>query len=76
MNSPRRKELKKIYDLISEAKNRLEIVKDEEEEYKDNMPENLQFSEKYEKSEEIVDNLDEAIDELDSILETIEEACE
>lgn len=76
MNKPRRKELQAIYDLISEAKERLEAVRDEEEEYKDNMPENLQCSEKYERAEEIVDNLDEAIDELDTILETIEEATE
>ena len=76
MNKPRRKELQAIYELISEARERLEIVKDEEEEYMDNMPENLQGSERYERAEEIVDNLDEAIDELDNILETIEEAGE
>ena len=61
MNKQRRKELQKIYELINEAKDRLEMVKDEEEEYKDNMPENLQGSERYERAEEIVNDLDEAI---------------
>lgn len=50
MNKVRRKELQELYDIISEAKDRLEMLHDEEEEYKDNMPENLQSSERYEKS--------------------------
>ena len=51
MNKVRRKELQELYDIISEAKDRLEMLHDEEEEYKDNMPENLQSSERYEKAE-------------------------
>ena len=46
MNKVRRKELQELYDIISEAKDRLEMLHDEEEEYKDNMPENLQSSER------------------------------
>lgn len=41
MNKVRRKELQELYDIISEAKDSLEMLHDEEEEYKDNMPENL-----------------------------------
>lgn len=51
MNKVRRKELQELYDIISEAKDRLEMLHDEEEEYKDNMPENLQSSERYERAE-------------------------
>ena len=58
MNKVRRKELQELYDIISEAKDRLEMLYDEEEEYKDNMPENLQSSERYERAEAAVDALD------------------
>ena len=51
-------------------------VKDEEEEYKDNMPENLQSSERYTRAEEIVDNLSEALDNLDTVLEYVEDATQ
>lgn len=32
MSNPRRKVLQELYDIISEAKDKLEIVRDEEEE--------------------------------------------
>lgn len=44
MNKVRRKELQELYDIISETKDHLEILHDEEEGYRDNIPENLQGS--------------------------------
>ena len=76
MNAQRRKELDQIWELVAEARDRLESVKDDEEDYKDNIPENLQGSERYERAEEVVYNLENALDELNSVLETIEEAAE
>lgn len=76
MNKVRRKELQDIYDIISEVKNRLETVHDEEEEYKDNIPENLQGSERYERAEVAVDALDSAVSSLEDALDYIEEAQE
>lgn len=76
MNNPRRKELQAIYALISEARYRLECVKGEEEEYRDNMPENLQTSEKYERADEVVGSLEETLDSLDTVLDAIDEAQE
>lgn len=77
MNKVRRKELQELYDIISEAKDRLEMLHDEEEEeYKDNMPENLQSSEHYEKAEAAVDALDSAVSSLEEVLDYIEEAQE
>lgn len=76
MNKVRRKELQELYDIISEAKDRLEMLHDEEEEYKDNMPENLQSSERYEKAEATVDALDSAVSSLEEVLDYIEEAQE
>jgi len=77
MNKVRRKELQELYDIISEAKDRLEMLHDEEEEeYKDNMPENLQSSERYERAEAAVDALDSAVSSLEEALDYIEEAQE
>lgn len=75
MNKVRRKELQELYDIISEAKERLEMLHDEEE-YKDNMPENLQSSERYEKAEAAVDALGSAVSSLEEVLDYIEEAQE
>ena len=75
MNKVRRKELQELYDIISEAKDRLEMLHDEEE-YKDNIPENLQSSERYERAEAAVDALDSAVSSLKEALDYIEEAQE
>ena len=74
MNKQRRSELQKIYDIISDAKENLEILMDEEEEYKENIPENLQGSSRYEKAEENCDSLYEAISNIEEALEHIETA--
>lgn len=76
MNKARRKELQELYDIISEAKDRLEILHDDEEEYKDNIPENLQSSERYERVAAAVDALDSAVSSLEEVLDYIEEAQE
>ncbi|WP_313294418.1 hypothetical protein [Faecalispora jeddahensis] len=44
MNKLRRKELQTIIDRIEELKDSLETIMSDEEEYRDNMPENLQGS--------------------------------
>ena len=75
MNRARRKELQELYNIISEAKDRLETLHDEEE-YKDNIPENLQSSERYERAEAAVDALDSAVSSLEEALDYIEEAQE
>lgn len=74
MNKERRKAILDIRDGIDELKSRLEDVKSEEEEYKDNMPENMQGGDKYLEADISVDclsnailNLDDAVSELESI---------
>ena len=44
MNKVRRKGLVDIFNKITELKDMLENIKDEEECYRDNIPENLQVS--------------------------------
>ena len=48
MNKIRRKNLQSIIDQLEELKGSLEDLQAEEEEYRDNIPENMQESERYE----------------------------
>jgi F0F1-type ATP synthase membrane subunit b/b' len=64
MNNLRRKALMEIEDKIGELKSELETIRDEEQEYIDNMPESLQSSEKHEAGEVAVENMENIIDSL------------
>lgn len=75
MNRIRRKALNDIKDKIEMLRCTLEQLAEEEEEYRDNMPENLQGSERYEKADEACDSLNSALDSLDEAVEHIDEAC-
>ena len=76
MNKQRRKAIENVTGKIRDLLSDLEMLRDEEEEYKDNIPENLQGTERYERAEECVDNLTEAIDSIESALEEIDECIE
>lgn len=72
MNAKRRKSLKEISEQFSKLKDQLENLREEEEEYSENMPENLWGSERYEKSQEHINDMAEAEDSLDSAINLIE----
>ena len=74
MNKVRRKALDKVICKIVEAKEQLESLQAEEEEYRDNMPENLQGSERYEAADAAVDNMSSAVDALDEAISSVESA--
>lgn len=76
MNKIRRKALHEIYDKLSDLREELETIKDEEDESRENMPENLQGSERYEQSETASGNIDEAMEYLSSACDSIESAME
>lgn len=76
MNKIRRKALQEIYDKLSDLREELETIKDEEDESRENMPENLQGSERYERSETASGNIDEAMEYLSSACDSIESAME
>lgn len=76
MNKARRKALDEVISKIEEAKELLEDLQAEEEEYRDNMPENLQGSERYEAADAAVDNMSSAVDALDEAISSIESAQE
>ncbi|MBO0424501.1 MULTISPECIES: hypothetical protein [Enterococcus] len=74
MNRLRRARLQGVSDSISELIGTLQDIRDNEENYKENVPDNLYGSERYEKSEEAIDQISDAIDSLEEATESIEEA--
>jgi septal ring factor EnvC (AmiA/AmiB activator) len=85
MNNARRKEIMKLETMIENLKDQLdearelaEQIKEDEQEYIDNMPESLQGGEKYERAETAVSNLDDVVESLDididHILDALSEA--
>lgn len=73
MNKERRERLQRISGLICEARELLETVRDDEQEAFDNMPENLQGSERGEQMEEWICTMEEAIDSLSDIEDNIDD---
>lgn len=74
MNKKRRKcidsvilKINNLQDIIEELQQDIEDIAADEQDYLDNIPENLQSSERYEAGEEAVENLEAAIDWLDDI---------
>jgi len=74
MNKERRKSLKEIAEQLEILKDALEEVMANEEEARDNIPESLWESERYEKAEAACENLSYAIDSLEEVFDYIEEA--
>lgn len=86
MNKQRRKRIEDVEkrievlrELMEEIYTAIEEIRDEEQEYLDNMPENLQSSDRYEAAESAVENLDEAYDmvhefDIDELTSYLEEA--
>lgn len=72
MNKNRRKRIEEIINAIVDAADNLEVIKDEEQEVFDNMPENFQYAERGEAIQENVDDLDDAISNLQDAIETLE----
>lgn len=76
MNKARRKKIQDAADQLEVLKSTLEDIQGEEEEYRDNIPENLQGSERYEKSDEACDTLSGAVDGLEDIITSLGELAE
>ena len=76
MNNSRRKQLEEISSKISDIKDELESVMCDEEEYRDNMPENLRNSERYEQTDAACSEMQDALDSLDSAISSIDTARE
>ena len=76
MNNRRRESLQSATLLLERITSTVSKVLDEEQDSLDNIPENLQYSENYERMEAAIDKLEEAIEKIDEIKELIQEAAE
>lgn len=82
MNKNRRKELMEWVRRAeewaaqgTELKDELENLCSDEQDYFDNIPENLQGGQRATDSEEAIDKMNEAIDSMDNAIEAAEEAA-
>lgn len=76
MNKFRRKEINKVIEDLRAAHSALEDIKGEEEEYLENMPENLQDSERAYQAQEAIDNLEYALENIDEAMTNAEASIE
>lgn len=76
MNVARRKELRELHDRLNDVMIALNAIKDEENDYFDNMPEGPKGGDKGTRAEEVIDKLEEALDGIDTAMSLVEEAAE
>lgn len=75
INAKRREMLKRAVSMLKTASATVSSAIDAEEDALDNIPENLQGSERYEKMEESIDLLNDASECIDAAIEKIGEAA-
>ena len=73
MNKVRRTQIQRVSDSISNIITDIETIRDEEDEARESMPENLVGSERYETSEVASDTLQDTIDLLEESVERLSE---
>lgn len=76
MNKNRREEIERATEALREILAILEQCRDEEQEYFDNMPENLQGSDRGQAAEQSASCLDDACSSLDEVIQSCESSVE
>lgn len=76
MNKIRRNKLEALREQLQDIRYQIEDILEEEQDCLDNIPENLQGTERYEKAENAVSMLEEVIDHIDEAEMAIESATE
>lgn len=71
MNKAKRDSLRSALAMLNNAVGIVESVCDKEQDCLDNYPENLQSSERFEKTESAVDSMNDALDNLSAAQECI-----
>lgn len=74
MNKARREAITKLADQLDAIRGEIEALRDEEQEYFNNMPESLQGGDKGQDAEQAVASLDDAINEIESALDSLNSA--
>ena len=73
LNKVRRTQIQRVSDSISNIIAEIETIRDEEDEARESMPENLVGSERHETSEVASDTLQDTIDLLEESVERLSE---
>ena len=73
MNNLRRKAISALMEKLEVIYDELESITADEEEAFDNMPESLQESERGEKSQECIDNLNDVLSQIEDIKDLLDE---
>ena len=76
MNKKRRGHLRDALKMLNSVAAIVEIVYNGEEDALDNYPENLQSTERFERMEDSVDNLNDAMEKIDEAKECIQSAIQ
>lgn len=76
MNADRRKQISKIIISLSEIRSEIEELQSEEQDYFDNMPENMQSGENGCAAEQSAQLLDDAMNSIDDVMSNLETALE
>lgn len=74
MNKKRRELLKSARPFLTQAASIIERAAEQESDCLDNMPENLQDTDRYEKMEKAVETLEAALEHIENAQECIAEA--
>ncbi len=73
MNKQRKQKIRDVRKEIESCKESLQKILDEEQDYFDNMPENLQGSMRGSDSEDAIDVMESCIDDLENIIKKLME---
>lgn len=76
MNKTQRTQIEKWIESIIEIKEGVESMQEEEQDKLDNMPENLQESERGEQMQNGIENLDAAASSLEEAIDSLNDATE
>lgn len=76
MNKERRKRIEDVISKLESLKDEVYEILEEETEYRDNIPENLQQSERYEKADNSCTQLDFAFDYIGEVAEYLNDSIE
>ena len=76
MNKARRNTIEIVAVSIENAISELEMCRDEEQNYYDNMPDSLMYSSKGEAADDCISNLDYAISSLEDALNSVNSSIE
>lgn len=76
MNNTRRKQIAAIQDKLSQLAEDLQLIFDAEQEAFQNLPESIQYGERGERMEEVIDSLEQAIFAMEEANEHMENAKE